>query len=105
MTLTNEEFTRRFAQHILPHRFVRIRHYGMLSNAVKLLALPMIREQLQPGMIMPGQGDDKITTALPPTSRCPCCKKGIMQVVMDFDHRGPPVDLIRLLLRQETPAT
>ena len=32
MRLSNEEFTRRFAQHILPHRFVRIRHYGILSS-------------------------------------------------------------------------
>ena len=32
MTLNNEEFTRRFAQHILPHRFVRIRHYGILAT-------------------------------------------------------------------------
>jgi hypothetical protein len=32
MTLSNQEFTRRFAQHILPQRFVRIRHYGLLSS-------------------------------------------------------------------------
>ncbi|MEZ5046576.1 MAG: transposase [Chitinophagaceae bacterium] len=35
MTLTLKEFTRRFAQHILPHRFVRIRHYGFLSSTWK----------------------------------------------------------------------
>jgi hypothetical protein len=32
MTLSNAEFVRRFAQHILPLRFVRIRHYGILSR-------------------------------------------------------------------------
>ncbi len=32
MTLTHEEFVRRFSQHILPKRFVRIRHYGILSS-------------------------------------------------------------------------
>jgi Putative transposase/Transposase zinc-binding domain len=32
MTLTHQEFIRRFAQHILPKRFVRIRHYGILSR-------------------------------------------------------------------------
>jgi len=32
MTLSIEEFTRRFAQHILPHRFCKIRHCGILSN-------------------------------------------------------------------------
>jgi Putative transposase len=32
MTLGNGEFIRRFALHILPLRFMRIRHYGMLSS-------------------------------------------------------------------------
>ncbi len=32
MTLSNEEFIRRFALHILPKRFVKIRHYGFLSS-------------------------------------------------------------------------
>ena len=33
MTLDGAEFLRRFSQHILPRRFVRIRHYGLLSTA------------------------------------------------------------------------
>lgn len=33
MTLSGVEFLRRFCQHILPRRFVRIRHYGLLSTA------------------------------------------------------------------------
>ena len=32
MTLSAEEFIRRFLLHILPHRFVRIRYYGLLAN-------------------------------------------------------------------------
>ena len=32
MTLPAVELLRRFALHILPHRFVRIRHYGLLTN-------------------------------------------------------------------------
>ena len=32
MTVTSEEFIRRFIMHILPQRFVKIRHYGILSN-------------------------------------------------------------------------
>lgn len=32
LTLSNQEFTRRFAQHILPPRYVRIRHYGLLNS-------------------------------------------------------------------------
>jgi len=33
MPLEGVEFLRRFCQHILPRRFVRIRHYGLLSTA------------------------------------------------------------------------
>jgi Putative transposase len=32
MTLEAEEFIRRFLMHVLPSRFVKIRHYGILSN-------------------------------------------------------------------------
>lgn len=32
MTLKAEEFIRRFLLHILPYKFVKIRHYGILSN-------------------------------------------------------------------------
>ena len=37
MSLSHAEFIRRFAQHILPKRFVRIRHYGFLSSTWKRL--------------------------------------------------------------------
>lgn len=32
MTLNVSEFIRRFLLHVLPGRFVKIRHYGILSN-------------------------------------------------------------------------
>jgi hypothetical protein len=32
LTLSGEEFSRRFLQHVLPNGFVRIRHYGLLAN-------------------------------------------------------------------------
>ncbi len=35
MTLEATEFIRRFAMHILPKGFVRIRHYGILSSTCK----------------------------------------------------------------------
>jgi hypothetical protein len=47
MTLSNEEFTRRFAQHILPYRFVRIRHYGILSSAWKRGKLQQLQSRLK----------------------------------------------------------
>jgi hypothetical protein len=33
MTLSTEEFMRRFLLHVLPSGFHRIRHYGLLANA------------------------------------------------------------------------
>ena len=32
MTLTTDEFIRRFLLHVLPERYVRIRHFGLLAN-------------------------------------------------------------------------
>lgn len=43
MTLPITEFIRRFALHILPHRFVRIRHYGILSNHGRSKVIPKIQ--------------------------------------------------------------
>ena len=37
MTLKAKEFIRRFTMHILPDRFVKIRHYGILGNRNKQL--------------------------------------------------------------------
>ena len=35
MTITAEEFIRRFLLHVLPNRFTKIKHYGILSNKNK----------------------------------------------------------------------
>jgi Putative transposase/Transposase zinc-binding domain len=43
MTLTAEEFLRRYVQHVLPHGFVRIRQFGFLANSQRTLALDLIR--------------------------------------------------------------
>jgi hypothetical protein len=32
LTLSADEFLRRFLQHVLPSGFVRLRHYGLLAN-------------------------------------------------------------------------
>lgn len=39
MSLNPQEFIRRFTMHILPDRFVKIRHYGILGNRNKKLKL------------------------------------------------------------------
>jgi hypothetical protein len=44
MTLTHGESILRFALHILPNRFVKIRHYGFLSSTWKRKKLKLLQE-------------------------------------------------------------
>lgn len=83
MSLTHKEFVRRFAQHILPKRFIRIRHYGLLSSTHKRKKLPDLQKSL---------GVKSLTHYKSKTlqGRCPTCKKGRLKVIMEFDSRGPP---------------
>lgn len=43
LTLPGVEFVRRFLMHVLPKRFVRIRHYGLLATRTKSKVLPLCR--------------------------------------------------------------
>ena len=43
MQLPTKEFVRRLAMHILPHKFVRIRHYGLLSFHGRSSTIPEIQ--------------------------------------------------------------
>jgi len=47
MTFTHEEFIRRFALHILPKHFVKIRHCGFLSSTWKRQKLKALEEKMQ----------------------------------------------------------
>ena len=44
MTLKAEEFIRRFMMHILPPRFMKIRHYGLLGNRNKKTKLAICKK-------------------------------------------------------------
>lgn len=46
MTLGLEEFARRYSLHLLPERFVKIRHYGLLGNRDKEKRIAKARELL-----------------------------------------------------------
>lgn len=43
MTISAEEFIRRFLLHVLPNRFTKIRHYGILSNRNKSTIIKLCR--------------------------------------------------------------
>ena len=48
MTLSAEEFLRRFVQHVLPKGFVKIRHYGLLASRQRAAKLTLSRRLLWP---------------------------------------------------------
>ena len=88
LTLKSMEFIRRFSLHILPKRFVRIRHYGILSSTAKQVAIPVIRKQFETRRVKP-----LVTKSAPYNPLfCKCCKKETMIRLMNFDQRGPPTN-------------
>jgi hypothetical protein len=48
MTLSAEEFLRRFVQHVLPKGFVKMRHYGLVANCRREEKLRQCRQLLLP---------------------------------------------------------
>jgi hypothetical protein len=46
MTVSAEEFIRRFLVHVLPKRFVRIRHFGFMANFQRSSSLELCRQLL-----------------------------------------------------------
>ena len=46
MELSTREFIRRFAMHILPHKFVRIRHYGILSFRARKELISILQSEM-----------------------------------------------------------
>ncbi len=69
MTLTHEEFLRRFFQHVLPAGFPRIRYFGFLANRRRSLLLPLCRTLLE--ALPPVAGADTSVTSV---HRCPRCQ-------------------------------
>ena len=62
MPLDAVEFLRRFFLHVLPKGFVRIRHYGLLSNRFRKQLLPLART------LLAAQGHEPLP--LPPLPNC-----------------------------------
>ena len=76
MELDADEFLRRFLLHVLPDRFVRIRHFGFLANRVRSKNIELAREQLGPTKAPPIETEHAST---PP--RCPECHVGEMVTI------------------------
>ena len=82
ITLHNEGFTKRSVQHILPHRFMRIRHYGILGSSWKRGKLQALQKTVH--VQKPAA---PVKTKL---RKCRCCSTGTLVTIDVFGKRGPP---------------
>ena len=86
--LKADEFVRRFALHILPRGFGRIRHFGFLSGTAMKIAIPLIREALGK-QALEKTASRKLVKKFDPLL-CPCCNTQTMITIEILPKRGPP---------------
>jgi hypothetical protein len=93
MTLSPQEFMRRFLLHVLPGGFHRIRHYGLLANGNRRANLALARELLHVASPPPDELADDQSAAPAPTFVCAHCGHAmvVLQVLLrDCSIRAPP---------------
>lgn len=85
MTISADEFIRRFLLHVLPRGFHRIRHYGLLAASSRKASLALARRLID---VAPPPDDPPEETEdhRPP---CPCCG-GHMIIIETFERRRQP---------------
>lgn len=90
MTLTADEFIRRFLVHVLPRGFHRIRHYGLLASSSRKTNLARARALLEVALPPDDIAIEEPVDLRPP---CPCCG-GHMIIIETFERwrqpRPPP---------------
>jgi Putative transposase len=98
MTLSPEEFMRRFLLHVLPSGFHRIRHYGLLANGSRRLSLAAARQLLEvhadvtPAIAGEAAANDE-PDSKPPTFVCRHCGRPMVIVLLlapQCSIRAPP---------------
>jgi len=91
MTLDAAEFIRRFLLHVLPDGFVKIRHFGFLSNRNRTACLKICRELLGAAAPEPGRSETWQESLMKITgidlTRCPLCQGRMKRKEL---YRGPP---------------
>jgi hypothetical protein len=93
MTLSLDEFLRRFLLHLLPKGFVRVRHFGFLANRRRSTLLPLCFPALG-AVPSPIEPEPSPTQESDPLWRCPKCG-GPMAVIerltaAQIQLRSPP---------------
>src|SRR5713226_7718134 len=94
LTLSLDEFLRRFLLHILPQGFVRIRNFGFLANRRRATLLPLCFQLLGTTQQPPTEEHASSTEDAPDLYRCPKCR-GPMKVIerltaAEIQLRSPP---------------
>jgi hypothetical protein len=87
MTLATDEFIRRFLIHVLPKRFHRIRHYGLLAKTSGADNIARVRELLVGPKPQREPADADATDHNEPA--CPCCG-GRMIIIETFPRGATP---------------
>ena len=92
IVVSHSEFIRRFMLHAVPCKFMRIRHYGFLSNSLKGKVLPIIMSFLGKEVSEKNTPKSKhwydiieSLTGKDPTV-CPICKNGRLRMVVRFKN-------------------
>jgi len=104
VTLSGVEFLRRFCMHILPERFVKIRHYGIYNHTTKknleLQFVPLTIDDIEKKSKPKETAQQAIKRIMGfDMQKCPYCKKGIMHKIRVLPRiRSPNSDLPSLLL-------
>jgi Putative transposase/Transposase zinc-binding domain len=93
MTLSLDEFLRRFLLHLLPKGFVRIRHFGFLANRRRATVLPLCRQAL--AVVQPQtQPQASTVKETKPLWLCPNCGGPMVLIerltVAQIQLRSPP---------------
>jgi hypothetical protein len=84
MKLEAHEFIRRYLLHVLPKRFVRIRHFGLMASRHRPTKLARCRELFRQPAATPPVLDWKVqyeTLTGRSVDQCPACEQGLMQTV------------------------
>jgi hypothetical protein len=93
MRLTADEFIRRFLLHVLPKRFVRIRHYGLLAGRNVGTKLARCRQLLGvPDVAQPIEraGLDRLQQGIEQDPRCcPRCQGPLTRQLLEATTTAP----------------
>ena len=95
MTLSLDEFLRRFLLHLLPKGFVRIRNFGFLANRRRSTRLPLCRQLL--GAVPQPQTEPETSSTQQPSPLWLCPNCGAPMIVVErwtaaqIQLRSPPI--------------